>query len=175
MLLEQVPHTDEQPSSFRIVPTDGWCSLPSRHSLILSSVMILQEQTIIFPPLPIYYSRLSGDVKMPINSWTINLILGIVMAIIAGGGIYIWKNSIEEAAIAQAKVESLQKELVLQEKVISDLTELNKESNKLIAEMKDKTVFLNDKLKGLDVYLDTHKEEKESSEVLKRTIRELSQ
>lgn len=112
---------------------------------------------------------------MPINSWTINLILGIVMAIIAGGGIYIWKNSIEEAAIAQAKVESLQKELVLQEKVISDLTELNKESNKLIAEMKDKTVFLNDKLKGLDVYLDTHKEEKESSEVLKRTIRELSQ
>ena len=34
---------------------------------------------------------------------------------------------------------------------------------------------LNDTLKGLDVYLDTHKDEKESSEVLKRTIRELSQ
>ena len=56
-----------------------------------------------------------------------------------------------------------------------DIPELNKESNKLIAEMKDKYVYLNESLKGLDVYLDTHKDDKESSEVLKRTIRELSQ
>ena len=97
------------------------------------------------------------------------------MAIIAGGGIYIWKNSIEEATLAQARVEFLEKELALQEAVITDLTEVNKESNRLIAELKDKTVFLNERLKGLDVYLDTHKDEKESSEVLKRTIRELSQ
>ena len=112
---------------------------------------------------------------MPINSWTINLVLGIVMAIIAGGGIYIWKSSIEEATLAQARVESLEKELALQEAVINDLTELSKESNKLVAEMKDKEAYLNNTLKGLDVYLDTHKDEKESSEVLKRTIRELSQ
>ena len=112
---------------------------------------------------------------MPINSWTINLVLGIVMAVIAGGGIYIWKSSIEEAALAEAKIVELQKELTLQETYINDLTELNKESNKLIAEMKDKNSYLNDTLKGLDVYLDTHKDDKESSEVLKRTIRELSQ
>jgi uncharacterized coiled-coil protein SlyX len=112
---------------------------------------------------------------MPINSWTINIVLGIVMAIIAGGGIYIWKSSIEEATLAEARVEALQKELALQETYINDLTELNKESNKLIAEMKDKNSYLNETLKGLDVYLDTHKDDKESSEVLKRTIRELSQ
>ena len=112
---------------------------------------------------------------MPINSWTINIVLGIVMAIIAGGGIYIWKSSIEEATLAQARVEALEKELALQEAVINDLTELSKESNKLIAEMKDKEAYLNNTLKGLDVYLDTHKDEKESSDVLKRTIRELSQ
>ncbi len=112
---------------------------------------------------------------MPINSWTINLILGIVIAIIAGGGIYIWKSSIEEATLAEARIAELQKELALQETYINDLTELNKESNKLIAEMKDKNSYLNDTLKGLDVYLDTHKDDKESSEVLKRTIRELSQ
>ena len=112
---------------------------------------------------------------MPINSWTINLVLGIVMAVIAGGGIYIWKSSIEEAALAEAKIVELQKELTLQETYINDLTELNKESNKLIAEMKDKNSYLNETLKGLDVYLDTHKDDKESSEVLKRTIRELSQ
>ena len=112
---------------------------------------------------------------MPINSWTINLILGIVMAVIAGGGIYIWKSSIEEATLAEAKIVELQKELALQETYINDLTELNKESNKLIAEMKNKNSYLNETLKGLDVYLDTHKDEKESSEVLKRTIKELSQ
>ena len=112
---------------------------------------------------------------MPINSWTINLVLGIVMAVIAGGGIYIWKSSIEEAALAEAKIVELQKELTLQETYINDLTELNKESNKLIAEMKNKNSYLNETLKGLDVYLDTHKDDKESSEVLKRTIRELSQ
>ena len=112
---------------------------------------------------------------MPINSWTINLILGIVMAVIAGGGIYIWKSSIEEATLAEAKIVELQKELALQETYINDLTELNKESNKLIAEMKDKNAYLDKTLKGLDVYLDTHKDDKESSEVLKRTIRELSQ
>ena len=112
---------------------------------------------------------------MPINSWTINLVLGIVIAVIAGGGIYIWKSSIQEATLAQARVEALEKELVLQEKVIDDLTEINKESNKLISEMKDKNSYLNETLKGLDVYLDTHKDKKESSEVLKRTIRELSQ
>jgi uncharacterized coiled-coil protein SlyX len=112
---------------------------------------------------------------MPINSWTINLVLGIVMAVIAGGGIYIWKSSIEESTLAQARVEALEKELALQEAVINDLTELSKESNKLIAELKDKEAYLNNTLKGLDVYLDTHKDEKESSDVLKRTIRELSQ
>jgi uncharacterized coiled-coil protein SlyX len=112
---------------------------------------------------------------MPINSWTINLVLGIVIAVIAGGGIYMWKSSIEEATLAEARVEALQKELALQETYINDLTELNKESNKLIAEMKDKNSYLNETLKGLDVYLDTHKDDKESSEVLKRTIRELSQ
>ena len=112
---------------------------------------------------------------MPINSWTINIVLGIVMAIIAGGGKYIWKSSIEVATLAEARVEALQKELALQETYINDLTELNKESNKLIAEMKDKNSYLNETLKGLDVYLDTHKDDKESSEVLKRTIRELSQ
>ena len=112
---------------------------------------------------------------MPINSWTINLILGIVMAVIAGGGIYIWKTSIEEATLAQARVESLEKELAAQEAIIEDLNELNKESTRMVAELKDKAAYLDQTLKSLDVYLDTHKDEKESSEVLKRTIKELSQ
>ena len=112
---------------------------------------------------------------MPINSWTINLILGIVIAVIAGGGIYIWKSSIEEATLAEARIVELQKELAAQEAIIEDLNELNKESTRMVAELKDKAAYLDQTLKSLDVYLDTHKDDKESSEVLKRTIRELSQ
>ena len=112
---------------------------------------------------------------MPINNWTINLALGIVLSIIVGGGYLVWKNSVEDAALADAKIESLEKELASQAEVINDLTELSKESNRIIADLKNKESYLNERLKGLDVYLDTHKDEKESSEVLKRTIRELSQ
>ena len=112
---------------------------------------------------------------MPINNWTINLALGIVLSIIVGGGYMIWKNSVEDAALADAKIEALEKELASQAEVINDLTELSKESNRIIADLKNKESYLNESLKGLDVYLDTHKDEKESSEVLKRTIRELSQ
>lgn len=112
---------------------------------------------------------------MPINSWTINLILGIVMAVIAGGGIYIWKSSIEEATRAEEMVKTLEKELELQQKVNEDLDGLIKDSGRIVSELKDKNLYLNETLKGLDVYLDTHKDDKESSEVLKRTIKELSQ
>ena len=112
---------------------------------------------------------------MPINSWTINLVLGIVMAVIAGGGIYIWKSSIEEATLAEARIVEMTKQLELQEEYIKD-TEANlKESVEIIADLKDKASKLNERVKGLDVYLDTHKDDKESSEVLKRTIKELSQ
>ena len=116
-----------------------------------------------------------GGVKMPINSWTINLVLAIAIAIIAGGGIYIFKSSVEEATLAQAKLQEMQKQLELQEEYIKD-TEANlKESVDIIADLKDKAAKLNERVKGLDVYLDTHKDDKESSEVLKRTIKELSQ
>ena len=97
------------------------------------------------------------------------------MIFIAGGGIYIWKDSIEEATLARAKVEALEKELASQQAVIDDLTALNRESNELIANLKNKEINLNQKLSELEVYLDTHKDGKESSEVLKRTIMELSQ
>ena len=112
---------------------------------------------------------------MPINSWTINLILGIVLSFIVGGGYYVWKNSVEESALSEARLQEMTKQLELQEEYIKD-TEANlKESTEIIADLKDKASKLNERVKGLDVYLDNHKDDKESSEVLKRTIKELSQ
>ena len=57
---------------------------------------------------------------MPINNWTINLVLGIVLTIIGGGGFWIFKRSIEDAALSEAKVVELQKELQQQEEYINE-------------------------------------------------------
>ena len=112
---------------------------------------------------------------MPINSWTINLIAGIILTVMLGGGYYVWKNSVEEAAVAQIKIQQLETELKAQQQLVEDLTAINKEGNELIADLKQKEIDLNQKLRDLDSYLSTHKDDKESSEVLKRTFKELSQ
>ena len=112
---------------------------------------------------------------MPINNWTINLALGIVLTIIAGGGFWIVKRSIEDAALAEARVETLEKELKQQEEYINDLTDINKKGNELIADLKNKESTLNSRIADLEIYLKNHKDTVESSEVLKRTFKELSQ
>ena len=112
---------------------------------------------------------------MPINSWTINLALGIMLSIIVGGGYYVWKNNVQEAAVAELRIKELEKNLAEQEKLVEDLTAINKESNEIIADLKDKETTLNERLAGLSEYLKNHKDDKESSEVLKRTFKELSQ
>ena len=112
---------------------------------------------------------------MPINNWTINLVLGIVLAIIAGGGFWIFKRSIEDAALAEAKVVELQKELQQQEEYINELTDINRKGNELIADLKNKESTLNSRIADLEVYLNNHKDTVESSEVLKRTFKELAQ
>ena len=112
---------------------------------------------------------------MPINNWTINLVLGIVLTIIGGGGFWIFKRSIEDAALAEAKVATLEKELQQQEEYINDLTDINRKGNELIADLKNKEATLNSRIADLEVYLKDHKDTVESSEVLKRTFKELSQ
>ena len=112
---------------------------------------------------------------MPINSWTINLVLGLVLSVMVGGGYYVWKNNVEEAAVAQIKIQQLETELKAQQQLVEDLSAINKESNEIIANLKQKEIDLNQKLRDLDSYLSTHKDDKESSEVLKRTFKELSQ
>ena len=112
---------------------------------------------------------------MPINSWTINLALGLVLSIIVGGGYYVWKTNVQEAAVAELRIQELQKELAAQEKLVEDLTAINKEGNELIADLKNKEINLNQKLSDLEVYLKNNKDTTQSSEVLKRTFKDLAQ
>jgi uncharacterized coiled-coil protein SlyX len=92
----------------------------------------------------------------------------------AGFGYYTWKHSIEDAALAQAKIEALENEIATQEKIIKDLEAINKEGNDLIADLKDKEIDLNQKLSELETYLKNHVDPHESSEVLKRTFKDLA-
>jgi predicted transcriptional regulator len=111
---------------------------------------------------------------MPINSWTINLILGFILSVMAGVGYYTWKHNVEDAALSKAKIEALENEIATQQEIIKDLESINKEGNALIADLKDKEIDLNQKLSELETYLKNHVDDHESSEVLKRTFKDLA-
>jgi len=113
---------------------------------------------------------------MLFNSTTINLILSALITAVLSGGYFFWKNSVEQEALNRMKVLQLEQQVKDQEKTITDLNALNKKSNELISDLRNKEIGLNQKLGDLESYLNNQpKDQKESSEVLKRTFRELSQ
>jgi uncharacterized protein YoxC len=111
---------------------------------------------------------------MPINSWSINLFAAIILSIMMSVGIYMWKQSVATEALIEYKAKEMERLYEEQKKTLEDTRVILKESADIIADLKDKSIKMNEKVKGLEVYLDNHKDEKESSEVLKRTFRELS-
>lgn len=110
-----------------------------------------------------------------INSWTINLVLGLILSVIAGGGYLVWKKHVEDAAVAEVRIQQLEQQVKDNEKTIDDLEANNKESIEIIADLKTKENDLNKKLSDLESYLNNHKDNTQSSEVLKRTFKDLSQ
>jgi hypothetical protein len=110
-----------------------------------------------------------------INSWTINLILGIIMSAIVGGGIYTWRESVANQALVEYKAQEYLKRLEEQKKAMEDTAAILKESTDIVSDLKNQTIQMNEKVKNLEVYLNNNKDDKQSSEVLKRTFKELSQ
>ena len=113
---------------------------------------------------------------MLFNSTTINWILSLLMSVMLSFGYVYWKNSVEQAATDRLRVMQLEEQIRAQNKLIEDMKVITKNGDELIAGMKQKEIDLNDKLKDLESYLDNQpRDQKQSSEVLKRTIKELSQ
>ena len=113
---------------------------------------------------------------MLFSSSTTNLILSIIITGMMSVGYMYWKNSVEQAATDRLRVLQLEDQLRTQQKLIDDLKVINNKGNELLTGMRQKENDLNDKLKDLESYLDNQpKDQKQSSEVLKRTIKELSQ
>lgn len=110
------------------------------------------------------------------TSTNTSLFLSIIMSIILTGVVYFWKASVEQAATDRLRVLQLEEQLRVQEKLINDMKIINKKGDDLVTEMRQKEDNLNNKLKDLESYLDNQpKDQKQSSDVLKRTIKELSQ
>ena len=112
---------------------------------------------------------------MLFSSSTVNLLLSAIISAMLGMGYVYWKNSVEQAATDRLRVLQLEDQLRVQQKLVEDMKVINKKGNELLSDMKQKEVDLNNKLKNLEFYLDSQpKDQKQSSEVLKRTIKELS-
>lgn len=107
---------------------------------------------------------------------TLNLLLTALITAMLSGGYFLWKQSVEQGATDRLRSMQMEQQLKNQEKIINDLKVLNEKSNQILSDMKNKQIDLDNKFKDLDAYLNSQpKDQKQSSEVLKRTFKELSQ
>lgn len=109
-----------------------------------------------------------------LNNISISSIAAIILSVMIGGGIYIWKKNVEDQAVIEyvkAQQEQIIKE---QEKLINDMSALQKEQVEIVADLKDRALVLEKKFKSFEEWLSAQPTTK-SSEVLRRTFKELSQ
>ena len=111
-----------------------------------------------------------------LNSWSINIIGTIILTVLLGGVYITWKHGVEQSAILKYTVEQQAQIIQEQKKLQEDLQALHKEELAIIADLKDRAAGLDRKFSGLEEWLNNlPKDQKGSSEILKRTIKELSQ
>ena len=108
------------------------------------------------------------------NSWTINIFGTIILTVLLGGGYIMWKRSVEQSATLQYAVEQQAQIIKEQKKLQEDLQALHQEELVIITQLKDKAAGLDRKFGSLEDWLNTQSK-KDSSEILKRTFKELSQ
>lgn len=107
------------------------------------------------------------------------IIGGITLIVLLVGGYYYWKHTVKTEALLEwnkAQQEQVAKE---QQKLIHDLTEIDKTQKQILGDLKDRNFYLEKKFEDLETYLnrpDTVKtyKGKGSSDVLRRTFKELN-
>lgn len=107
-------------------------------------------------------------------------IIGIVILIVLlVGGYYYWKHTIKTEALLEWNKAQQEQVAKQQQKLIEDLTEINKTQKELTTELKARNEALEKKFNELDEYLNKDSTSKQykgksSSDVLKRTFKELN-
>lgn len=103
----------------------------------------------------------------------------VILVVLLIGGYYYWRHAVKAEALLEwnkAQQEVVAKE---QQKLIEDLTEINKTQKQIVSEIHQRNELLEKKFNELEDYLnrpDTAKQYhgKQSSDVLKRTFKELN-
>jgi len=112
------------------------------------------------------------------NKWFI-YIIGALAGLLMTGGLYMnWKNKIEANAKLEFNNEQLQQVIKEQERFLEQNRQLTEEQNKLIEDAAKEREALNNKLEELKTYIDSPeaaKSDRESSEIVKETIRRLQE
>jgi len=107
-------------------------------------------------------------------------IIGIItLVVLLVGGYYYWKHTIKTEALLEWNKAQQEQVAKQQQKLIQDLTEINKTQKELTAELKARNEALEKKFNELDEYLNKDStarayKGKGSSDVLKRTFKELN-
>ena len=107
-------------------------------------------------------------------------IIGIItLVVLLVGGYYYWKHTIKTEALLEWNKAQQEQVAKQQQKLIQDLTEINKTQKELTAELKARNEALEKKFNELDEYLNKDStvrayKGKQSSDVLKRTFKELN-
>ena len=107
------------------------------------------------------------------------IIGGVILVVLLIGGYYYWKHTVKTEALLEWNKAQQEQVAQEQQKLIKDLTEINKQQQDILAEVRAQNQALEKKFSDLDEYLNKDStvrkyKGKESSEVLKRTFKELN-
>ena len=104
-----------------------------------------------------------------------SIVISLVLALVSAGGLA-YKHAVERAAIAEQQQKELENVIANQQDYINKMQQVADEQTTEVADLKKQNEDLDLKLNDLAKYLnsnDAKKIDRQSSEVLKRTIRDL--
>lgn len=111
------------------------------------------------------------------NKYIVYGLIAFVSITIFGTFVLMWKNAIEQRTIAEFNRQQVEIVLKQQQAFNEQMQDINKNQLALLEELQTRNKELQDKLDGIQNYLDSDeakKSDRASSEVLKRVIEQIS-
>ena len=111
-----------------------------------------------------------------LNKYVIYAISVLIIGLFSTGAYFIWKHQVEQAVLAEFNRAQLEKVVKDQKESLELMKTLSVTQDRIIVEMQARNAELTAKIGGIEDYLvspDAVKDNRESSEVLKKTIERL--
>lgn len=111
------------------------------------------------------------------NKYIVYGVLALIATAVITTYVLMWKHSIRQQALLEFNNKQLEQVVKDQQTFIKNMQEIQSLQKKTIDDINIKNAELQSKLNGIETYLDSDaavNDSKESSDVLKKTIQELS-